>query len=165
MLNPYHNAIDVPKVLALQNRQYQEAIPLEEEIPAAGQVDAAVQVTSVGHFMLMSMTGSFTTKVLDEQDPADDGICRIFIQLLDGSNQRPLFDDYIAANLFLSPGRVRAAAGLGDASDQLYLEYPFVYTFPINGQILVRIRNTSDFANVVRIMFKGIRIFAANRQG
>jgi hypothetical protein len=121
-------------------------------------------VTSVGNFMLMSMTGSYTTKVAD--DPVDDdGICRIFIQLLDGSNQRPLFDDFIAANLFLSPGRVRGVAGVGDASDQLFLEYPFVYTFPINGQILVRIRNTSDFANIVRVMFKGIRIFAANRQG
>lgn len=165
MLNPYHTAINVPKVLEIQNRQYQEALPLEQEIAANTQVDAAVQVTSIGNFMLMSMTGSYTTKVLDDQDPADDGICRIFIQLLDGSNQRPLFDDFIAANLFLSPGRVRAAAGLGDASDQLYLEYPFVYTFPINGQILVRIRNTSDFANTVRMMFKGIRIFASNRQG
>jgi len=165
MLNPYHTAINVPKVLEIQNRQYQEAIPLEQEVPASSQVDAAVQITSVGNFMLMSMTGSFTTKYLDEQDPADDGICRMFVQLLDGSNQRPLFDDFIAANLFLSPGRVRAVAGLGDPSDQLYLEYPFVYTFPQNGQILVRIRNTATFANTLRIMFKGIRIFAANRQG
>lgn len=164
MLNPYHTAINVRKVLEIQNSQYQEAIPMEQEVAANTQVDAAVQVTSVGHFMLLSMTGSFTTKVAD--DPvADDGICQIFIQLLDGSNQRPLFDDFIAANLFLSPGRVRAVAGVGDASDQLYLEYPFVYTFPINGQILVRIRNTSDFANIVRVMFKGIRIFAANREG
>jgi hypothetical protein len=165
MLNPYHTAINVPKVLEIQNRQYQNAMPLEQEVPANDQIDASVQVTSSGNFMLMSMTGSYTTKYLDGQDVADDGICRIFIQLLDGSNQRPLFDDFIAANLFLSPGRVRAVAGLGDASDQLYLEFPFVYTFPVNGAILVRIRNTSDYANVVRIMFKGIRIFAANRQG
>lgn len=164
MLNPYHTAIDVQKVLSIQNRQYQEAIPLEQEIDANTQIDAAVQITSLGHFMLMSMTGSFTTKVAD--DPVtDDGICRIFIQLLDGSNQRPLFDDFIAANLFLSPGRVQALAGVGNASDQLYLEYPFVFTFPVNGSILVRIRNTADYANIVRIMFKGIRIYASNRQG
>lgn len=164
MLNPYHTAIDVSKVLEIQNRQYQEAIPLEQEVAANTQVDAAVQITSLGHFMLLSMTGSFTTKVAD--DPVtDDGICRIFIQLLDGSNQRPLFDDFVAANLFLSPGRVQALAGVGNASDQLYLEYPFVFTFPINGSILVRIRNTADYANIVRIMFKGIRIYAANRQG
>lgn len=164
MINPYHTAIDVSEVLRIQNRQYQEAIPLEQEIEANTQIDAAVQITSLGHFMLMSMTGSFTTKVAD--DPVtDDGICRIFIQLLDGSNQRPLFDDFAAANLFLSPGRAQALAGVGNASDQLYLEYPFVFTFPINGSILVRIRNTSDYKNVVRILFKGIRIYAANRQG
>jgi len=163
MLNPYHTAIDAPKVLQLQQTQYQEAIPLEQEIDAATQVDAAVQITSLGHFMLLSMTGSYTTKI-DGQPPTDDGICQIFIQLLDGSNQRPLFDDFVAANLFLSPGRVQQLSGQGNPSDQLYLEYPFVYTFPLNSQILVRIRNTSDYSNIVRIMFKGIRIFAPNRQ-
>ena len=162
MLNPYHTAINAAKVLEIQNHQYQEAIPMEQEVDANTQIDAAVQVTSLGHFMLLSMTGSFTTKV--EDDPVDDdGICRVFIQLLDGSNQRPLFDTFAAANLFLSPGRVRAVAGVGAASDQLYLEYPFVYTFPVNSQILVRINNTSDYANIVRILFKGIRIFADNR--
>lgn len=162
MLNPYHTAIDIRKVLEIQNHQYQETIPLAETIPAASQLDIATQVQSTGHFMNLSITGSYTTKIVS--DPIDDdGICQIFIQLLDGSNQRPLFDDFVAANLFLSPGRVRGAAGFGAASDQLYLEYPFVYTFPVNSQILVRVRNTSDAPNLLKMMFKGIRIFASNR--
>jgi len=35
----------------------------------------------------------------------------------------------------------------------------------MNGQILMRIRNTSDWTNKVKVMFKGIRIFASNRAG
>jgi hypothetical protein len=164
MLNPYHQAIDIKAILAIQNHQYQEALYLEQSIPAASQIDAAVQVTSLGHFMLLSLTGAFTTVVDDGQGAAtDDGINQIFIQLLDGSNQRPLFSDFVAANLFLSPGRIQILPGVGNASDQLYLEYPFIYTFPMNGQILCRIRNTADWENRVKIMFKGIRIFASNR--
>jgi len=166
MLNPYHQAIDIKAILAIQNHQYQETLYLEQQIDAATQVDAAIQVTSLGHFMLLSMTGSYTTRVDDgEQAATDNGINQIFIQLLDGSNQRPLFNDYVAANLFLSPGRIQSIPALGNASNQLFLEYPFIYTFPMNGQILCRIRNTADWTNTVKIMFKGIRIFASNRSG
>ncbi len=166
MLYPYHQAIDIRAILAIQNHQYQETLYLEQSIEQATQIDAAIQVTSLGHFMLLSMTGSYTTLVDDGQGGVtDDGINQIFIQLLDGSNQRPLFNDFVAANLFLSPGRAQGVAGVGNASDQLYLEYPFIYTFPMNGQILCRIRNTADTTNKVKIMFKGIRIFASNRSG
>jgi len=166
MLNPYHQAIDIKSILAIQNHQYQEVLYLEQMVEAGSQVDAAIQVTSLGHFMLLSMTGSFTTLIDDGQGSAtDDGINQVFLQLLDGSNQRPLFNDFVAANLFLSPGRVQFLSGVGDPSDQLFLEYPFIYTFPMNGQILMRIRNTSDWTNKVKVMFKGIRIFASNRAG
>ncbi len=164
MLNPYHDALDIKHILDLQNVQYQNALYLEEEVPATSQRDAAVQISSLGHFMLLSMTGAFSTMYLDDQTPADDGRCQVFIQLLDGSNQRPLFEDFVWAGLFLSPGRFKALPGaVGAQSDQLYLEYPFIYTFPNNGQITVKIRNESDKHNIVRIMFKGIRIFPKQR--
>jgi len=164
MLNPYHEKIDISRIIQLQNYQYQNALYLEEEVPASSQLDAAVSITSIGHFMLLSMTGSYTTKIADS--PAvDDNINHLFVQLVDGANHRELFDDYIPANLFLSPGREKVLAGVDiPVSSPLFLEYPFIYTFPLNGQILVRIRNDSDYANTLRIMFKGIRIFNIQRQ-
>lgn len=166
MLNPYHEPIDISTIIDLQNHQYQNALFLEETVAPNSNVDAAVNVTALGHFMLLSMTGDYTTKIADSP-VVDDGIPHLFVQLVDGSNQRTLFDNFIPANLFLSPGRVKSVAGAISAdnrSDQLFLEYPFIYTFPLNSQILVRIQNNSDYENTLRIMFKGIRIFPASRQ-
>lgn len=163
MLNPYHEQINIEEIIRLQKHQYQKCLYLEEEVAAASSVDAFVNITSEGHFMLLSMTGDYTTK---SAGPLDDGLVWLFVQLVDGTNQRPLFDDFVPVNLFLSPGRVKSLAGAISAdnrSDPLYLEYPFVYTFPMNSNIMVRIRNTSDYANILRIQFKGIRIFPGSR--
>jgi len=164
MINPYHSRIDMKKVLENQAYQYQTTLYLEREVPANSSIDAALEITSLGHFMLLFMTGDFTTKIDDEQDP-DDGICRQYLQLIDGSNSRPLFTEPIPANIILSPGRSRAIAGAGDASEPLRTFYPFIYTFPLNGQLIMRIQNSADFLNRVRIAFTGIRIFGDNRQG
>lgn len=162
MLNPYHGQIDIRDVLQLQDHQYQNALYLEESIPAQSQVDAAVQISSLGEFMLTGITGGYST--LDAED-TDDGINRIYIQLIDGTNNRSLFENFIWSGLFLSPGRYKAAAGaVGAASNQLYLQFPWVYTFPNQGQITVRIRNDAAYANTVRMMFQGIRILAQARQ-
>lgn len=134
---------------------------LEQEIPAASQIDAQVNITSLGHFMLLTMTGDYTTKTAAG---ADDGICQIYSQLLDGANQRTLFENFVPVNLFLSPGRSRSIAGVGDASNQLYLELPFVYTFQQNSSIVMRLKNAAPFANTVRIAFKGVRVFDLARQ-
>lgn len=164
MQNPYYQQIDIVEVRRLQKLQYQDAIPMEQSIAANSQTDIAVNITSVGHFMMLSMTGEYTTLSLDQETPADDGINYLFIQLVDGSNQRVLFDDFIPASLFLSPGRYKSLA-VGSDSNPLRLEFPFVYTFDLNSQITVRVRNSSDAANNLRMMFKGIRILAKNRQG
>lgn len=166
MLNPYHSPINIGQIIDLQQLQYQNALYLEETVAANTQVDAAVNITALGHFMLLSLTGDYTTLFDDQDAAADDGINHLFVQLVDGSNQRTLFDDFVPANLFLSPGRTKDVAGAISAanrSDPLFLEYPFIYTFPLNSNIIVRIRNNSDWENRLRIMFKGIRIFPANR--
>ena len=161
MINPYHDRLDIQKIVELQAYQYQDAILVEGDVPANGEVDLVEDVTALGHFMMLSVTGSFTTKTAAD---ADDGINHLFAKLEDGTNNRSLFGDFIPANLFLSPGRVRAVAGLGDASDQLFLEYPFIYTFPMKGDILLRMRNDAAFDNHISVMFKGIRIFPDSRQ-
>lgn len=167
MLNPYHDKIDIGRIIDLQNHQYQQTLYLSQSVPANSQVDAPVNITALGHFMLLSMTGDYTTKIDGDPDPVDNGICNMLVQLVDGSNQRTLFDNFVPANLFLSPGRRKILAGAISAdnrSDPLYLEYGFVYTFPLNSQILVRIQNAADYENIIRIAFKGIRVFPSSRQ-
>lgn len=160
MINPYHDRIDIAKVLDLQQKQYQNSLYLEQSVEANSQIDAAINVTSLGHFMLMAITGSYTTLTTDN---ADDGQNHLYIQLLDGGNQLPLFDDFISANLILSPGRETTAAA--DPDDQpLRLEWPFVYTFQMNDQIIVRIKNDAPVANTLKMQFKGIRVYPSNRK-
>jgi hypothetical protein len=162
MLNPYHGRIDIRNILQLQDTQYQSALYLEELVPASSQLDAAVQISSLGEFMLLGITGGYST--LDAED-TDDGINRIYIQLIDGTNNQSLFESFIWSGLFLSPGRFKLAPGaVGAASNQLYLQFPWVYTFPNQGQITVRIRNDAPYVNKVRLMFTGIRIKSQSRQ-
>lgn len=160
MLNPYHNPIDIEKVFQLQDFQYSNALYLEENVPAQSQLDASVDITTQGHFMMTWITGAFTT--LDGED-TDNGISQMWIQLVDGSNDRTLFNNFIWVGLWTSPGRIQAIPGTA-ASNQLYLTFPFVYTFPQKGSILVKIRNNHAYANTVKLMFTGIRIFPRSRQ-
>lgn len=161
MLNPYHSRIAVRDILQLQQYQNQESLFGSVTVPAESVVDAAVNITSYGHFMLLYMTGDYTTKVAG---PLDDGICRVSVQLIDGINNRNLFSDPIPADLFLSPGRRQILPGVGAASQELRILYPFVYTFQMSGRIIFRVRNDADYENIVRIMFTGIRIFPEARQ-
>lgn len=166
MLNPYHEAIDIMGIMDLQRVQYQNALYLEQVVPANSRVDANVNITALGAFMLLSMTGDFTTNIDNEGDAFDDGINHITMQMVDGSNQRTLFQNEVPVNLFLSPGRRKSDATAITADNRgepLFLEFPFIYTFPVNGTIQCRLNNASDFDNTIRIMFKGIRIFPTNR--
>jgi len=165
MINPYHSRINMKQILDLQSYQYQTTLYMERDVAANSNIDAPIEITSLGHFMLLFMTGDFTTKYDDEGQPADAGICEIYLQLIDGSNSRPLFTEPVPANIILSPGRSRAVAGLGDPSEPLRTFFPFIYTFPLNGQLIMRIENGASYENRVRIAFTGIRIFGDNRQG
>lgn len=158
MLNPLQDWIDPKQILELQNAQYQDVLVFDEQIPVGELVNGAVNVTSVGHFLLVSITGEFTTI----ENDLDDGVNRLTMQLLDGSNQRTLFSNFVSVNTILSPGRVLLPGVAGAASSQLEMEWPFIYLFPINSSILVRVQSGATLgttANQLRLTFKGIRIF------
>jgi len=162
MINPYHEKIDIQQIINLQSVQHQTTLYMENEIPAQSNIDMAINITSLGHFMNLFITGDFTTKI--EDDPVtDDGICQIYLQLFDGTNSRELFTEPVPANLILSPGRSQIISGVGDASEPLRIFFPFVYTFPMNGQIIMRAYNNADYVNRVRITYTGIRIFPDSR--
>ena len=164
MINPYQQEIEIEKLLALQNLQYQASIFTQIEVPAGQQINQAVNISSVGHFWCQTITGSYTTNIDGDPDPLDDGICRQSVQLIDGNNTRELFEDFIPANLFLSPGRIQGISGVGADSEPLRREFVFSYVFLANGQIIVKVKNDSDYTNTTRIHFKGIRIFMKSRQ-
>jgi len=157
MISPYGNEIDVGRLLNLQKRQHADVLSIQQTVSAGQTVDASVNVSSEGHFVLLAMTGSFTTL----SGGADVGTNILDIQLLSSDGNKELFNSFVPADLVLSPGRVRDAATAGDASNPLELEYRFMYTFRALSNIIVRVRSraTAD-DNTINIAFKGIRISA-----
>lgn len=160
MLNPYHDKIDIQRIIALQGAQYQDALYLEQSVPANSQIDAPTLISSLGHFMLLTMSGSFTTLDTVAAVTTDTYVCPLYCQLIDGSNQRTLFESPVPASLFLSPGKENVSGVTQlNPPQPLFLEFPFIYTFPINSSIIMRIRNSAAYANTLKVFFKGIRVF------
>lgn len=159
-LNPF-SRIDGDAVLDVQKFQYTERLFLSQIVPAGEHAMGKVAVSNLGHFALAWMTGHFTT-VWGAQAPADTGVVPIRAKLVDGTNQRTLFNDYIPLDLFLSPGRVRSAAALLNAepSNNLFVPTEFYYVFPANSEIQLDLINDSDVDNKVEICFHGIRVKA-----
>ena len=119
MINPYHSKIDIESILQLQNSQYQNAIYTEITVPANDQVDQSVNISSLGHFMLLTITGAYSTKNDDQGSPVDNGINGLSLQLVDGQSQRDLFEDFVPAPIFLSPGRIKTLPASGSDSNDL----------------------------------------------
>jgi hypothetical protein len=161
MLNLLKKLVNPEEILKVQNCQYQEYILLEDTIPANSQKLCSVNVSSLGHFLCISMTGHFTTLFNDGQQVTDAGISYLRGKLLDGSNNRPLFNDYIPLDLFLSPGRKKSPLSATVATDAApgTLFYPtrLEYTFAINSQILFDVKNDSNVDNKFSVLFQGVR--------
>lgn len=154
-INPLFDRLSPVEILALQRHQYQTVITTEVIVPATSTFDGAIQISSLGHFLMTSFTISYSTLV---DGPADDGVTAIDIQLLDGNNNRELFSDLTSLELVASPGRFQATAGIGNPGEPLRLEYPFLYMFGRNSEIIIRASSNSDADNTVRAAFKGWRI-------
>lgn len=162
MLNVLKKLVNSDEILKVQNCQYSEYILLEDTIPANSQKLTSVNISSLGHFLCVNMTGHYTCLQLDRQQAiVDTGICFLRGKLLDGSNNRPLFNDYIPLDLFLSPGRIKSAASTtlatDPASSALFYPTRFEYAFPINSQVLFDVKNDSDVENKFSILFQGVR--------
>ena len=161
--------LDAGQLLDLQNKQYFNALYLEGEVPNTdtdgGQQAFTLNVSNLGHFLWLDVTGSYSRKVLDDQDVVDDGTNHLRVQVRDGSNGLELFDDYIPLDLFLSPGGTRtmgvlvdAATGVPNASSQLFYPKRVEYLFMSNSEIIFNFKNDSDYANKFKIALWGVRI-------
>lgn len=158
-LNPF-SRIDGDGLLEVQRYQYTERLFLSAVVPAGTHSMGKVAVSNLGHFALAWMTGHFTTIWNVAAVATDTGVCPIRAKMIDGSNQRTLFNDYIPADLFLSPGRTRDISALAgaDPSGNLFVPTEFVYLFPANSEIQFDLVNDSDVDNRIDICFHGIRI-------
>lgn len=158
--------INPSEAIAVQQLQYPDKIPFSGNIPAGQSLVLRANVSSLGIFICQRITGDFETKTLDGATIVDDGICRLRAKLTINDN-RALFSDFVPLNLFLTPGRVRAAgiyyknaAGTIQADPSTSLFYPneFVNSFSMNTDILFEIKNSSTADNYVNILMSGIRI-------
>lgn len=160
MLNILKQLIDSNQVLKVQNCQYQEFILLEDIVPAGSQKLGSVNVSSLGHFYAHYIVGHYTT-LAGAQAIVDTQCSYLRGKLIDGSNSRPLFNDYIPLDLLLTPGRIKSNASTTLATDPpsstLFYPVRFEYIFPVNSQIQFDVKNDSDADNSYSIAFFGFR--------
>lgn len=167
MLNIFAKKIDPDKILGLQNFQYQEKLVLSDEVPANSQKMNSVNVSSLGDFYCLYMTGHFSTLKLTAESPTDNGVVYLRGKLIDGSNQRALYNDYIPFDLWLSPGRKMDIHSTSLATDHigetLFYPQPFQYMFTVNSEIMLDVKNDSDAINYYDIVFHGVRFPVSRR--
>jgi len=150
--------INAEAVFSLQNSQYQDHLLLTDTVPAGQSSLGKVGVGNIGHFYCLRITGHFET--LTAGPPiADDGISHLRGKMIDGANQRPLFNDYVPLDIILTPGREKSphdpAAALGN---NLFFPMSIEYLFTANSDILFDVKNDSDYELDYEILFWGIRV-------
>ena len=174
MIRVFSNKIEAAKLFAAQKSQYSETLVMSGVVPAGGGSMSRVAVSNLGHFLCLKITGSMSTLAVHAvHGIVDDGVDHLRGQLIDGSGQRKMFNDYIPLSLWLSPGRRRDATALNAigplaapvvdtaaASGSLFYPTEFEYLFSANSEILLDVRNDSTAINRFDIAFHGIRIFS-----
>lgn len=176
MIRVFSEKINAAALLSGQNRQYSEKLVMSDTVPAASSKLAKVAVSNLGHFLCLQLTGSYTAVYTSGGSNVDDGVCHLKGQLIDATGNRRLFNDYIPLDLLLSPGRVRtnaaanaiiAVAGVADtapAGNALFYPLEFEYLFSANSEILLDVKNDSNYAVDFAICFHGIRVIASAAQ-
>jgi hypothetical protein len=148
------NRIDAAKMFQVQNLQYSEILYLSDTVPLASGKMGRVSVSNLGHFYCLYVTGSFDTQF----GAVDDGTDYLRGKLIDGSNQKQLFNDYVPLSLWLTPGRKKSLVASGAQSNSLFYPIPFEYLFSANSDIILDVKNDSDTALTYRIAFFGVRV-------
>lgn len=158
-MNVLLNRIDVARFFEVQNHQNQECIYLADTVGALAQKLGKASVSNLGHFFVRHMTVSFTTIETVGGVATDTGIDYLRGKLIDGSNMRPLFNDYIPFSLWSTPGRRKSIVASGSDSFQMQIIFPFEYLFTMNSDILIDVKNDSTLQrNSYSVAFWGVRI-------
>jgi hypothetical protein len=158
-MNVLLNRINAPAMFEIQNRQNQECIYLTDTVAAGSQKLAKVSISNLGHFFCQHITLSYTTLETVMAAQTDTGIDYLRGKLIDGSNMRPLFGDYIPFGLFAVPGRRKVITTSGSDSFQMQIVFPWEYIFTVNSDILMDVKNDSvGESNSYSMAFWGVRV-------
>jgi len=175
----FNKIIEAAKIFSSQNRQYTERIPLSGTVPANTVLPFKANVSNLGHFLCLYMTGRYETLVSivvgGVTKIVDDGICHLRLSMEDGgTGQRLLFTDFAPMDLIFSPGRIRSANATNNLLDvatfsnqannapQLYQPTEENYLFTANSDIICRVKNDSNTPINFDILFYGIRVKSTN---
>jgi len=150
---------EVSNRLALRELEWLYAIPAHIVIPAESGADDTLDIKSDAHFECYFVTGSYTT-LDDDEGVFDSGVCEVSMRITDGSNDLKLFNNFIPANLFLSPGRRLANGTSGDPASSLFYPFPFYHIFPANGGIVIETQNAAAAENTLDLLFWGKKLRA-----
>jgi len=162
MVNLFSRVIIPEHILEMQNLQYSEKLLLEDSVPPGTEQLGQVNVSSLGHFYCWYITGAYTTLYLDGELIKDNGVNYLRGQLVDGSTNRQLFNDYIPFDLIFTPGRRKSALSTTVLTDpggnNLFYPQVFQYMFSVNSQINFKVKNDSNTTNYYSVAFHGVRL-------
>lgn len=152
---------NIETLFAVQKRKYRETLYVTDSIPANSSKLAKVNTSNVGDFLIMYITGNYTTLYHDGTNVVDNGVCSLSAKLQDGNSQTLLFNDYIDLSLWLSPGRTKSildSAVYSTALGGAFLNpMEFEYLIARNSDIIIDVKNSANTINVYKIAFHGFR--------
>jgi hypothetical protein len=176
MIRVFNKLLAGNTMFPIQQKQYKESIPLEDSVPGGETKLCKVNVSTLGHFLCLSITGTFETLAsVDYEESAkiiDDGICHLRGKLSDGNGQKLLFSNHVPLDLFCSPGRRRSAlavnnlldvpnyADKADGTTGLFFPFDMEYLFSANTDILFEVKNDSNTEIAFALLFSGIRVIS-----
>jgi len=151
----------IPKMFSVQDKKYRETLYATDTVPAGESKLQKINTSNVGDFLVLYITGSFTTLRVVDEHIVDVGISFLSAQLKDGNSQTLLFNDFIDMQLWVSPGRVKSVLSNSLSTDPPagYFLYPleFEYLFSKNSDILIDVKNTGNTPNTWKLAFHGLR--------
>lgn len=137
-------------------------IPFNMIVPAAGSDSDTINIKNDAHFDCYFITGDFTTLSTVDDVTTDIGTNFLSLRFTDASNDLKICDDFIPADLFLSPGRVKDPAGTaGNPSNSLFYPFPFEHIFPASGGITIEVANSGLADNEINLLFWGKKLKAS----
>ena len=162
LIRPFSQKLDPDKIFAIQKNQYRETILLTDTVPATSSKLGKVGISNLGPFFSMFITGTFETIGQPAAVVVDTGLSYLSGMLKDGTGNKPLFNDRIPLDLWLSPGRRKSASSTGvltdPVSNNLFYPIEFEYLWDAVTEIQLDVVNTSNVAVTYEIAFHGIRI-------
>lgn len=176
MIRVFNKLLSGNTMFPIQQKQYKECIPMEDTVTGGETKLCKVNVSTLGHFLCLNITGSFETlaSVPDGESTAivDDGICHLRGKLYDGNGQKLLFSNHVPLDLFCSPGRRRSELAVNnlvdystiatraDLTEGLFYPFDLEYLFSANTDILFEVKNDSNTDIAFSLLFSGIRIIS-----